>query len=170
MDALAERQLAALDEVAGMLGELQVDYWLFGGWAVDLYVGKWTRPHDDIDVAVWLSDVPRIREALFGKGWTHAPEAEEDGGTGFEHGDVRLELTYLERDPDGRTVIPLSSGPVLWELGPGDVCELQGVRARVIALSTLTEGKSFPRDDADDNAKDRADHERLIARVSEQHP
>ena len=33
-----------------------LEHWFFGGWAVDLWVGRLTRPHEDIDVLVWRRD------------------------------------------------------------------------------------------------------------------
>jgi len=156
-------QLAALDEVAHMLEREGIAYWLFGGWAVDFYAGSVTRTHDDVDLAVWREDVPRIVKLLEVTGWRHAPEDDEDGGTGYERGGVRLELTFLVRDDDGSICIPLRSGLVPLAQGTfaDDVREFDGVRARLIALAALKRGKSMPRDDPADAAKDRADHERL---------
>lgn len=144
------------------LEEARIEYWLFGGWAVDFYAGSVTRPHDDVDIAVWLADVPRIAELLEGDGWRHAPDEDEDGGTGYERDEVRLELTYLVREGDA-VFTPLRDGRGTWSeeaLGT-DVGELRGVRARLVALEPLRRGKSQPRDDPADAAKDRADFERL---------
>jgi hypothetical protein len=162
-----EAQLAALAEVGGLLEERGIDHWLFGGWAVDFYVGEVTRAHFDVDLAVWHSDLARIAELLEGGGWRHAPLADEDGGTGYERGGVRLELTYLVDDDDGRVAIPLQRGLVAWPDGAfgEDVGELLGVRARLIALAALTAGKASPRDDPEDAAKDRADFQRLSIRA-----
>ena len=93
--------------VDALLGDAGIAYWLFGGWAVESHAGSITRPHDDIDIAVWLEDVPRIAELLTDAGWIHAPDVDEEGGTGFERADVRLELTYLVRRDDGSIVTPL---------------------------------------------------------------
>jgi hypothetical protein len=136
---------------------------LFGGWAVDFYVGSVTRSHDDLDIAVWLADVPRIAEILQDDGWRHAPDEDEDGGTGYEREAVRLELTYLVRDADGGIFTPLRRGRAPWspEALSSDVGELDGVRARLVALGPLTRGKSRARDDPDDAAKDVADFRRL---------
>ena len=101
MSELASQQLSALARVNDLLGAAGIAYWLFGGWAVDFYAGSVTRAHDDLDAAVWLDDLPRIAALLDGEGWHHAPEADEDGGTGYEQGAVRLELTYLVRGEDG---------------------------------------------------------------------
>ena len=92
-----------------------IDYWLFGGWAVDFYAGEVTRPHDDVDIAVWLDDHTRIAELLEANGWRHAPEEDEDGGTGYQRNGVRLELTFLVRDDDGEVYIPLRSGRARWK-------------------------------------------------------
>ena len=53
---LADRQLAALAQVASLLDSNGFDHWLFGGWAVDFRVGAVTRSHDDVDLAVWADD------------------------------------------------------------------------------------------------------------------
>src|SRR5215472_14582814 len=100
-------QLAALASVIEALTDRGIDYWLFGGWAVDFYAGKVTRPHDDVDLAVWLEDHDHVAELLASGGWKHAPHPEEDGGTGYERGAVRLELTFLLRGDDGAVLIPL---------------------------------------------------------------
>lgn len=100
----ASEQLAALDELHRLLDRHRIEYWLFGGWAVDFHAGTVTRPHDDIDLAVWLEDVGRIAALLVSEGWTHAPEEGEDGYTGYARGAVRLELACCARAvPPGRT-------------------------------------------------------------------
>ena len=160
---LATQQLNALARVVRRLDEAGIAYWLFGGWAVDFYVGSVTRAHDDVDLAVWLDDVPRIVELLRAEGWVHAPHDDEDGGTGYELDSVRLELTYLVRDSSGRVFIPLRDTQAEWPkdgLGE-DVRELGDVRARLVSLPALRRGKSAPRDDPADAAKDRADFEAL---------
>jgi hypothetical protein len=155
----AARQLAALARVVESFDEAAVDYWLFGGWAVDFHVGRVTRAHDDIDLAVWVPDLPRIAGLLEADGWRHAPEPDEDGGTGYERDSLRLELTYLERADDGSAYIPLKSARAAW---PQDAlaratAELLGVRARVMPLGPLTRSKSRYRGEPDEAAKDRAD-------------
>ena len=163
MDEPASRQLSALARVHDMLEEAGVAYWLFGGWAVDFYAGSVTRPHDDLDLAVWLDDLPRIAALLRDDGWRHAPHEDEDGGTGYECAAVRLELTFLVRAADGRICTPLRHGPAAWPEGAfaDDVGELGGVRSRLVGLAALREGKSSPRDDPEEAAKDRADFRRL---------
>lgn len=142
-----------------LLAGAGIDLWLFGGWAVDFYAGSVTRAHDDVDIAVCLEDVPAISQLLEAEGWRHAPSDDDDGGTGYERGTVRLELMYLVRDGDGRIFTPFQHGQATWsqEAFASDVRELLGVRSRVMGFGTLKGGKSVPRDDPEDAAKDRAD-------------
>ncbi|MFY9580629.1 MAG: hypothetical protein WAQ33_15045 [Gaiellaceae bacterium] len=144
-----------------------IEYWLFGGWAVDFYAGSVTRPHDDVDIAVWLDDHARIADLLAAEGWKHAPEADEDGGTGYERGFVRLELTFLVRGEDGQPCIPLRDRLTRWPEEPlgDDVAEFDGVRARIVGLSVLKRSKSQAREDPADARKDRADSATLASRT-----
>ncbi|HJR95999.1 MAG TPA: dihydrofolate reductase [Gaiellaceae bacterium] len=159
----AAPQLAALADVGGLLEDAGIDHWLFGGWAVDFYAGRITRPHFDVDLAVWVDDVPRIGATLQDDGWRHAPDPDENGGTGYERGGVRLELTYLVQREDGRVVTPLRDLEATWPEGAfgTETRELGGVRARLVGFDALASGKSSARDDPDDAAKDRADFDVL---------
>ena len=159
----APRQLAALAAVDALFETAGVAYWLFGGWAVDFYAGSITRPHSDVDIAVWLDALPRISRLLEEDGWRHAPEPDENGGTGYERDGVRLELTYLVRREAGRVVTPLYDFEAPWPEGAfaADTRELRGVHARVVSKAALTSGKSSPRDDPEDAEKDNADFDVL---------
>ena len=163
MEELSSQQLSALARVSDLLEEAGIAYWLFGGWAVDFYAGSVTRAHDDLDMAVWLEYLPRIATLLQDDGWRHAPFDDEDGGTGYERGLVRLELTYLVHAGGGGIFTPMRDGRAAWseEALANDVGELRGVRSRLIALGPLMRGKSLPRDDPEEAAKDRADFGQL---------
>ncbi len=39
---------------------------MVGGWAIDLWLGRETRPHDDLEIAILLSDFGAIRNHLSG--------------------------------------------------------------------------------------------------------
>jgi hypothetical protein len=157
--ALTSRQLAALDDVARLFERVGIEYWLFGGWAVDFHAGTVTRAHDDLDLAVWLEDFDRIAALLAAGGWTHAPEEGEDGYTGYERGAVRLEFAFLARSADGQVHTPLREGRAAWPDGAfgEDVGELRGTRVRIMSLGALRADKSEVRDDPRVAAKDRAD-------------
>jgi hypothetical protein len=152
-------QLTALARIDELLRDHAIEYWLFGGWAVDFHAGSITRAHHDLDLAVWLNDHARIAALLQAEGWAHAPEAGEDGYTAYERGSVRLELAFLARDESGDVWTPLRDGRAAWpdHAFGGDSAELLGVRARVVSLRALIADKSEARDDPAVAAKDRAD-------------
>jgi hypothetical protein len=151
-------QIVALARIHALLEFHEIEYWLFGGWAVDFHAGSVTRSHDDIDMAVWAEDHGRIADLLTADGWRHAPEEGEDGYTGYERGGVRLELAFLARD-EGDVYTPLRAGRAAWPNGAfaTETRELGGVRARVITLEALRADKSEARDDPRVATKDRAD-------------
>lgn len=155
----AAGQLQTIGRLHRLFSEHQLDYWLFGGWAVDFHAGRVTRDHEDIDLAVWHADLDRLRALLEGEGWVHAPVPGEDGYTGYGRGGVRLELAFLARDRAGTPYTPLAQGRGEWPSGSfGNArAEVAGVRARVVGLASLLEDKAGARDDAAVAAKDRAD-------------
>jgi hypothetical protein len=152
-------QLAALARIHELLDGQRIDYWLFGGWAVDFHAGLVTRAHNDLDIAVWLKDHGRIAALLAADGWRHAPEQHENGYTGYERGGLRLELAFLERGEDGHVYTPTRDGRAAWPDGTfeGDTVELLGVRVRVVTLQALKADKAEARNDPIVAAKDRAD-------------
>jgi hypothetical protein len=155
----AGAQLETIGRLHALLSEQGIDYWLFGGWAVDFHAGRVSRDHADVDVAVWRSDLEHVRDLLEADGWIHAPEPGEEGYTGYERGEVRVELAFLARDEAGTVYTPLQDGRGEWPDGSfGEaVAELNGVQARVVGLASLIEDKSGPRDDPTTAAKDGAD-------------
>jgi hypothetical protein len=156
---LQDAQLAALGSICDLLDRQGIEYWLFGGWAVDFHAGRVTRAHDDLDMAVWARDHEQIARLLTSEGWAHAPEPGEDGYTGYERGGLRLELAFLEHGADGRVYTPLEDGRGAWPEGTfeDDFAELRGVRVRVISLGALRADKSEAHDDPRVASKDRAD-------------
>ena len=62
-------QLAALRRLDVRFTDEGLEYWVFGGWAVDLHAREVTRLHDDLDVAVWAADAGRVARALELDGW-----------------------------------------------------------------------------------------------------
>jgi hypothetical protein len=152
-------QLAALARIDELLVGHEIEYWLFGGWAVDFHAGSVTRPHDDVDIAVWLRDRDRVAALLTAHEWKHAPDEGEDGYTVYQRGTVRLELAFIARSGKGPVYTPLRRGRSSWPDGSfaNDTAELRGVRAKVIALRALRADKSEIRDDSAVAAKDRAD-------------
>ncbi len=84
----AADQLGALVELDALLSEHRIRYWLFGGWAVDFHLGRVTRAHSDLDIAVEWRHAEPVASLLAEYGWVHAPEPDEDGYTHYARGSV----------------------------------------------------------------------------------
>jgi hypothetical protein len=153
------RGLAALRSVASALDSSDLEHWFFGGWAVDVWVGRLTRPHDDIDVLVWRRDEPQIHEALGAAGWVHAPTAEDLVGTNYTRDDFELQLTFAVPGDDGGMVVPVPDAPMVLSSGPLEFVrrDLGGLSVRVMTLEMMLATKNSPRTDEVGGRKDRAD-------------
>jgi GNAT superfamily N-acetyltransferase len=51
-------------EAAAVLRDSTVDWYVAGGWAIDLHLGYQSRHHEDLEVAIVRADLPRWREHL----------------------------------------------------------------------------------------------------------
>lgn len=165
-------QLAALAELDRLFLDDSVAYWLFGGWAVDFHVGRITREHADIDIAIWSGTRARVTALLLDRGWQHTPDADEDGYTCFTRRGVRLELAFLERDAMGNVYTPLRDGRGEWPAGgfSGAVARLHGVCAHLVSRESLVDDKSAIRGGAETQAKDLADVASLRSQASDASP
>jgi Aminoglycoside-2''-adenylyltransferase len=158
-DAEAGRQLDVIGTLHERFEVQGIDYWLFGGWAVDFHVGRVTRSHADIDLAVWKRDLVEVDRLLRRAGWRHRPQRGEDGYTTYANGVIHLDLAFLVRGSDGLVYTPLREGRGDWSRDAfgQDLAELEGVRARVVSRASLLADKSEHRDDPLAAMKDRAD-------------
>jgi hypothetical protein len=51
---------------AGAMRGFRAPWCVAGGWALDLFLGRATRPHGDLDLALFRDDQARLREHLAG--------------------------------------------------------------------------------------------------------
>ncbi len=54
------------EEGATLLSSLAVPWWISGGWALDLYLGRQTRAHADLDIQFLRHDQQAVRAAFAG--------------------------------------------------------------------------------------------------------
>jgi hypothetical protein len=153
-----EAQLAAIDQMHRQFTTNGIEYWLFGGWAVDFHAGRVTRAHSDIDLAVWRADVDRIAARLEAEGWQRAGES-VDGAMTYQRGAVQAEIAFLARDENDIVYTPVDGGRGEWppHAFGAEIAVVAGVHARVIELAALIEEKSAGYGDAQAHAKDRID-------------
>lgn len=123
----------AVVEWAGRFEAAKIEYWLFGGWAVDYHVGRVTRDHSDVDFVIWARDHEAVTAMLNDAGYAavRPPLAwERDGAT--------IELTLIEATEEGLIVTP---GFEDWPWDPGtfeaDMRSLHGSPVRVVSVAGL---------------------------------
>lgn len=56
----------AIEDVRRLLEPIDAPWWIAGGLAIDLFVGRCTRPHEDIDVQILRGSEPAIARQLDG--------------------------------------------------------------------------------------------------------
>lgn len=132
-----ETILATLREIAQ---GVRAPLWLFGGVAVDFIVGRWTRPHGDIDLNALSEDRDLIREDLGRLSYASADRGWMTRWTQPLTG-RQVEIVFLERDRDGEAVVVVEAlapvgrpgryATVPGYLDPSRWGELDGVRFRV---------------------------------------
>lgn len=80
-------------EAVVLLSAVSSPWWIAGGWALDLYLGKVTRAHKDLDIGIFRQDVAMVVPAL--SGWEFF-EAKDGALTQLVEGQVpRAEVNSL---------------------------------------------------------------------------
>lgn len=79
-------------EIYAALERAGVAVWIDGGWAVDAVLGRVTRPHSDLDIAVEAGSVAKMHQVLSGLGFGPAPR------------DDQTEWNFVLADSAGRCV------------------------------------------------------------------
>ena len=60
---------AEVEKVASLLRDLPCEWYVCGGWAVDLFLGRVTRAHKDVDVSVARRNQLEVRQYMNARGW-----------------------------------------------------------------------------------------------------
>jgi hypothetical protein len=111
-----DEPFAPVGRALAPLAGLACPWFVVGGWAIDLHLGRVTRPHGDVDVAVYRRDQAALRAFLADGGWTvHAVVAARlepwratewlalpvhEVHASAPSGDARLEFLLNEGDDD----------------------------------------------------------------------
>lgn len=61
-----------LENIIRLMQTFDRPWAICGGWALDLFLGQFTRPHEDVDVAVLRRDQLPLQKFLRRRGWTTA--------------------------------------------------------------------------------------------------
>jgi hypothetical protein len=145
-----DRQLALIKEFASLCDAASIQHWLRGGWAVDFFLGRITREHEDIDLFVWAADAPTLVQELERAGFVEQggppPEAQRD----FVKDGEELQIALLDRNERGDVVVaggpwagaPWPEGMLISPAGRlgGVVCSIVNPHAQIYFEETFGSG------------------------------
>ncbi len=101
-------------EILDRLDAGGVELWVDGGWGVDALLGRETRPHDDLDLAVLAEDVERLAVVFPEFRWVEKDQWPSAYVLRDERG-RKLDFHPLELDADGNGWQPQPGGTrALW--------------------------------------------------------
>jgi hypothetical protein len=84
-----------------LLTAVKSPWWIAGGWALDLFVGRQTRPHEDLDIGILRRDAPQVVASM--AGWEFFA-AKDRCLQRLEHDAPGLEVNSLWGRPRGERV------------------------------------------------------------------
>jgi Aminoglycoside-2''-adenylyltransferase len=165
--ASGAQQLKLIGEFARIAGSLEVPFWVRGGWAMDFFLGRITRPHEDVDLFVWASDSARLAEALEANGFLELRGPPPERQRNFACEGVEFHITLLEQAPSGDVFS--AAAPPEWEAWPSGMLEtatgrIGALTCPIVSPESLVEVKKKFREwrpDLPERKKDRADIELL---------
>lgn len=147
MDEDSARQLAAIRDVSQILSAEHVDYWLFGGWAVDFAVGRITRAHDDVDFVVLETEKDRVEAALHALGFSPGDSRYPSHQQNWTRFGVVLQTNLVRETADGMFVSPGVFEDWPWEAGSfgNDTGKIDEIEVRIVSPAGQLEAKeNFP--------------------------
>lgn len=144
MDANTSTQFELVRELGSLLDAAGIEWWLFGGWAMDFHAGRVTRDHSDIEAFVWAQDAGRVRGVLVDAGFAAPAGTHPDEGQPFlKHGQV-LGVFFLDRAGDGRVHITGRWRDWRWPSGSfdGSRRRIADIEAPAMSVAGLIEMKA----------------------------
>ena len=113
-------QLAPLREIDGAFAAAGIDWWLFGGWAMDAHAGRVTRDHSDIELFVRLEHGDAARTALTRRGFVAPPPVHPDEGQPFLRDGHEVGVWFVTEDAGRSFVTPGRWADWPWPAGSFD--------------------------------------------------
>lgn len=120
----------ALSDLPGVLHDFDRPWWVAGGWAIDLFVGRPTCDHADVEITAFFEDQRELRHALAGWDLKIADDGEFLPWPEGCQLDVQTNQLWARRDPSASWSLE-----ILFELRRGDdwVCRRDSRVTRPVA-------------------------------------
>jgi hypothetical protein len=166
MDDATQIQLRLIRELRDLLSAAGIEWWLFGGWAMDARAGSVTRDHSDIELFVWAEAAERVRAALTAAGYLAPPGLHPEEGQPFLRDGQEVGVWYVVRDASGQIVTPGRWADWPWPAGsfdapPGHIENLELPAMSVEGLLDMKLGFARHPHGAPQRPRDAADIELL---------
>ncbi len=132
---ISEMSGDAAVELMQLFDQHGIEVYVDGGWAVDALLGRQTRPHNDLDIALQHSDVPKLRALLEARGYKDVPR-DDTWECNFVMGDEkghRVDIHSYIFDAQGKLVYGV---PYTFESLSGSG-SIQGYRVKCISPDWL---------------------------------
>lgn len=100
-------------EIIKLLEQNGIEVYVDGGWGVDALLGKQTRRHDDLDIALPHRYVPKLRELLEARGYRDVPR-DDTRDCNFVLGDDKGNLVDIHSytfDENGNLIFGVAYEP-----------------------------------------------------------
>jgi lincosamide nucleotidyltransferase A/C/D/E len=119
----ANMPAAKVLDIVQLLNQNRIEVILDGGRAVDALLGVQTRPHENLDLAVFHKDVPKIRAIFEARGYQEVPR-DDSWECNFVYGDDQGHLIDFHSctfDKEGNNIFGVAY-PFESLNGSGDIC------------------------------------------------
>ena len=102
---MADREMTVEDlcEFLALVESLGIEIWLDGGWAVDAWLERQTRPHADVDIVIETVALATLVDALRARGYGDVPR-DDTRAWNFVLGDAdghEVDFHVIDLAPDG---------------------------------------------------------------------
>ena len=96
-----ETQIALIHEIADMFAHVNMQWWLFGGWAMDAHIGRITRMHHDVEIWVHRSHAALVRHTFGSHRFEALDTQPAEESIEFAHGLICFSSAFFTVGPDG---------------------------------------------------------------------
>jgi len=87
-------------QAASLMEGFNRPWWFAGGWALELFVGRPLREHEDIEIAIWRDDQMALRKHFIGWNWETAISVDGGGQWIGWNAQQRVELPNFQLKAD----------------------------------------------------------------------